>query len=464
MLLNPNLKDFWRTKADVRVLKGGRASSKTWDCAGIAIYLAANYKLKFLCMRQFQNKIQESVYSILLIQIERMGYQSEFDIQKTTIVHKRTGSSFHFYGVNRNIAEIKGFEGADIGWIEEAEGLTKEQWSIIEPTLRKEGAQAWILYNPKFVNDFVETFTHDPANGVIVRHINYPENPFLSDTMLRKINRMKEQDYEEYEHIYLGVPLSDDDKVVIKRSWVEVAIDAHIKLGIEPRGKKRIGFDIADDGGDMNATTEAHGLLATDTDEWKGLEDKLLESCQRAYRRAADTKSDITYDSIGVGATAGSKFAELNKTTFGEGRYVIDNHVGYTKFNAGSSVMFPEKEYQPGVKNKDHFANLKAQAWWMVADRFRNTYNAVTKGMQYEQDELISISSECSHLQKLIRELSTPYRDFDGNGRVKVESKADLKKRDIESPNIADSFIMAFAPVEPQGSGLVFGRGRRSRR
>ena len=75
MKLNPALKTFWRTKADTRLLKGGRASTKTWDTAGIAVFLSSQYKLKFLCMRQFQNKIQESVYSILVLQIERFGMQ-----------------------------------------------------------------------------------------------------------------------------------------------------------------------------------------------------------------------------------------------------------------------------------------------------------------------------------------------------------------------------------------------------
>ena len=29
------------------------------------------------------------------------------------------------------------------------------------------------------------------------------------------------------------------------------------------------------------------------------------------------------------------------------------------------------------------FSNIKAQAWWMVADRFRNTFNAVKRGMKF---------------------------------------------------------------------------------
>ncbi len=444
--LNPALKDFWRTKADIRVLRGGRASSKTWDAAGVAVYLAANYRLKFLCMRQFQNKIQESVYAILCIQIEKLGYQSEFDILKTSIVHKVTGSSFHFYGIHRNINEIKGFEGADIGWIEEAEGLTKEQWSVIEPTLRKEGAQAWILFNPKLINDFVMTnFTHDPENGVIVRHINYTENPFISETMLRKINRLKESDPEEYEHIYLGVARADDDRVVIKLSWIMAAIDAHKKLGITPSGIARLGYDIADSGEDMNATVSAKGMLAINCDEWKGAEDELLKSCSRAYQSAEELKAMITYDCIGVGASAGGKFAEINQA-----RTPFENEwLKYERFNAGSGVIQPEQKYgDTGIANKDFFSNLKAQAWWLIADRFRNTYNAVTKGESFSEDQLIAISSDMPMLDKLTRELSTPRRDYDNVGRVKVESKKDLAKRDVKSPNLADAFVMAFSPRE----------------
>lgn len=454
--LNPALKDFWQTKADNKILKGGRASSKTWDCAGFAIFLACNYTVKFLCVRQFQNKIKESVYANLIIQIERFGLQDEFSILKTEIVHKYTKSSFHFYGIHRNIAEIKGFEGADICWIEEGEGLTKEQWSIIEPTLRNDGAECWILYNPRLVSDFVETF--HTSEGTIVRHINYDENPFLSDTMLRKINRLKEQDYEEYEHIYLGVPRKDDDNVVIKRSHIEAAIDAHIKLGIAPIGNKQSGFDVADSGSDLCSHVVVHDIVAVWGEHWKAKEDELLESCTRVYSKALSFDSEITYDSIGVGASCGAKFKELNDERKTEPGY---REIKYKKFIAGAAVVNPDEYYvdtdEEKITNKDFFENLKAQAWWLVAERFRNTYNAVTKGHEFKKSELISISSDMPNLSNLITELSTPRRKFSKKGKVMVESKEDLAKRDIPSPNDADAFIMCYAPQEEQESyGSIF--------
>jgi phage terminase large subunit len=84
-------------------------------------------------------------------------------------------------------------------------------------------------------------------------------------------------------------------------------------------------------------------------------------------------------------------------------------------------VNEPDYEYI-GIPNKDFFANLKAQAWWLVADRFRNTFNAVKNGEQYPVDELISIDSSCPLLEKLAGTYH-PHRDFDKNGRVMVESK-----------------------------------------
>lgn len=447
--LNPALRSFWRTKADIKILKGGRSSTKTWDAAGMAVFLASNYTLKFLCMRQFQNKIAESVYAVLVIQMRRFGIEHEFEILRNVIRHRATGSEFHFYGIHRNIREIKGFEGADIGWIEEGEGLTKEQWTIIEPTLRKEGAEAWILYNPRLVSDYVETFHHDPENGVIVRHINYDENPFISETMRRKIERLKTLDYDEYEHIYLGVPRKDDEMALIKRTWIEAAIDAHIALGIEPEGSKRIGYDIADSGKDLNAQVYVHGIVTLWGENWKGGEDELLKSTTRVYNKAIPLGAEVTYDSIGVGAMAGAKFQELNDEREAEG---LIGKIRYSKFIAGGKVVDPDGLYidtdDEKISNRDFFSNVKAQAWWLVADRFRNTYNAVRKGEKFKTEDLISISSDMPGLATLITQLSIVRRDFDTAGRVKVESKKDLSKREVDSPNDADAFIMAYAPVE----------------
>jgi phage terminase large subunit len=444
--LNPALKEFWKTKARNKILYGGRASSKSWDAAGIAVCLASNYKVKFLCVRQIQNKIADSVYSLLKIQIDRFGLRSQFEILKNTIIHKQTKSEFLFYGLWRSVDEIKSIESVDILWSEESHGLTEEQWDILEPTIRKEGSECWIIFNPNLRSDFVyKKFIINTPPDTELRHINYTENPFLSETMLKIINDVKNDDFEKYEHLYLGKAKSNDEESIIKLSWIESAIDAHKKLGIDLKGKKQIGYDVADSGGDTCAVVLSHGIVARASKEWNASSDELEKSAYSVFGMAIKNDCCIVYDSVGVGASCGSMFKSMNERK--------KKKIKYDKFNAGEKVQKPKSYYQDQIKNKDMFSNLKAQYWWKISDRFRNTHNAIKNGKKYEEEELISIDSSFQNLEKLKEELSIVKKDIDSMGRVKVESKKDLASRGIKSPNIADAFIMAF--YNPNRGGLL---------
>lgn len=431
--LNPTLSDFWRNKKPYKLLKGGRFSSKTQDAGGMAAFLARNYTVRFLCLRQFQNRITDSVYTVVKEKIEAAGWSHEFDIGVSTIRHKVTGSEFLFYGIARNIEEIKGVEGVDICWIEEGEGLTKAQWTIIDPTIRKQGSNVWILWNPHLITDFVQAeLPKLLGDDCVIRHINYTENPFLSDTAKDKAERLKLADFEAYQHIYLGLPLSNDDAAVIKFAWIDAAIDAHIKLNLDFSGAKTVGYDVADSGADNNAVASFNGAICEQIDEWHAPEDELIQSAKRAWSMTKG--GNLIYDSIGVGAQVGSTLKETGVKQ------------GYYKFNAAGAVVNPEREYAHKIKNKDKFENLKAQAWQDVADRFRNTYNAVTKGEIYEASDLISISSSISKIEQLKLELSTPRKRYSKRGLDMVETKDELAKRSISSPNLADAFIMGACP------------------
>ena len=441
-ILNPNLKGFYETKGKrYFVLYGGRGSSKTYHTAGFLVYLSRTVKARFLCVRQFQSRISDSVKTVIEEMIDNVGVRDEYRITDTEIEHKVTGSKFSFLGIQRNLREIKGIAGVDMLWIEEAEDLTQEQFEVIAPTIRSDNSKIIIVFNPRFATDWIyKNFITNPPPSALVRKINYDENPFVSQTMLDEIEEMKVNDYERYQHIYLGEPDNNDDQAVIKRSHILAAIDGHKKLGIEPSGIKRIGFDVADSGEDACATILSHGNVAIGCDLWKAKEDELLKSCTRVFHSAVEHDAKIIYDAIGVGAMAGAQFNVLNSN-----KYMIRHE----KFLAGGAVVKPDYLYAgTRVKNKDYFKNVKSQAWWLISDRFRNTYNAVVNGQKFDPDDLIFIDSSMPHLQSLVDELSIPRRDFGHDGKVKVESKEDLKKRDIKSPNLADAFIKEMLPKE----------------
>lgn len=441
MKLNPKLKNFWKTKAKVKVLYGGRASSKTEDTAGILIYLASKYKLKIACVRKFQSNIKQSVYSVIKKKVINDEYFKPFFDFTDTSIKTKAGSEFLFLGWERNTDQIKGLDDVDIMWIEEGHTLTEEQWLIIKPTilLRKDNAMVIIVFNPNLETDFAyNNFVINRNEGALVQEINYYDNPFLPESALELINKEKEELEDNlFNHIYLGFPKSESELAFIKKAWINACIDAHIKLGIDVRGKKALGYDIADAGNDYCATVAIHGILTTEIREWKAKEDELEQSAEKAFDQADDIGADLIYDCIGVGASAGSTFKRLNKEK--------NKQVVYVKFDAGDAVANPEREYKTNRKNKDHFENLKAQSWQIVADRMLATYKAVVKGEEFDEDDIISISSDCKLLDKLKTELSSPLKDESKRGLVKVESKDDMKKRGVPSPNIADAFIMAYS-------------------
>jgi len=443
--MNRKLKRVWFKPKRLKLVHGGRASSKSYDFATALAHMGSQIQLKIVVARQFQNSIAQSAKSLIESRIEALGLSDQYDFQRSVTLDKVTGTEYLYYGIARNLQEIKSLDGVDIFVIEEAGKLTKEQWEIIEPTIRKNGSEIWIIFNPDLATDFVWSLvTNPPANSTIVQ-INYPDNPFLSETMLTVINDAKKRlPDEDFNHIYLGVPRTDDQLSFIKPSWLRACVDAHIVLDFKPVGTKRLGFDIADAGEDTSALAEADGNLLLSLEEWASSEDQLLESVKHAYNRALELKARLVPDVIGVGAAAVPKIIELNEARMAIALPTVE----YGKFHAGERPS--DDAYQDEFTCAEFFTNKKAEAWGKLADRARNTFvlrRAIERGDEdlpsFQPEELMSISSEMECFEKLILELSGPRKIIDLAGRTMVEKKADMKKRGLPSPNLADAVVIA---------------------
>lgn len=436
-MANPYFKTLIR-KARYKVLYGGRGSGKSYFLAELAVEVSRRIGTVILCAREFQGSLDDSVYQLLIETIERLGYADEFDILKSTITHKGTGAKFVFYGIKNNVTKIKSIQGVGVCWVEEAEAVTKNSWDVLIPSIRGDkNAEIWVSFNPKnILDDTYQRFIVHPPKDSIVLKANYDINPHFADTpLLADMLECKERDEDLYRHIWLGEPVADSELAIIKPSWIEAAIDAHEKLGFSAAGRRILGFDVADEGDDANATVLRHGSVVTDMQQWRGQD--VIYSADKVYLYAQEQNIDrIVYDNIGVGAGVKAQFRRKN------------GKVQTLGFNAGGAVYKPDAKYTDDKRNRDMFANIKAQAWWMVRDRFYKTWRAVHHGDSYPEDQLISLSSSLHELEYLTAELSRPQVDYDQNGRVKAESKKDMKKRGIPSPNRADALVMAFAPVQ----------------
>jgi phage terminase large subunit len=187
------------------VLYGGRDSSKSHSVARLLVIKSMQEKCLILCTRYIQKSIATSSYALIVKIIHEYGFEKEFDIIATEIRCLRTGSVFQFEGLYQNLDNIKSKEGVKYCWVEEARTISYDAWRILIPTLRMEGSQFFITFNPDQTTDPVYDLfiTHQHPEALVIK-IDYHENPFLSTTSKTEIEYMRLNNPEDFKWIYGG--------------------------------------------------------------------------------------------------------------------------------------------------------------------------------------------------------------------------------------------------------------------
>lgn len=205
-------------------------------------------------------------------------------------------------------------------------------------------------------------------------------------------------------------------------------------------------MDVADEGRDKNACSLRYGILLNDVQEWSGKGSDIYDSVVKVFGLCDDFGADeFRFDEGGLGAGVRGDARAINELREAEGICQITA----TPFRGSGSVFHPENEAVPGDNgkparlNKDFFVNAKAQGGWHLRKLFRNTFRAL-QGMEYDPDEIISISSTMENKDRLLMELSQPTWSKNATGKILVDKQPDGTK----SPNLADSVMIAYAPME----------------
>ena len=196
--------EFLFAPARYKVLYGGRGGAKSWGVARYLLIAAGQRKMRVLCAREFQASISESVHALLSEQIGELGLSHLYEIQKTAIIGKN-GSEFLFAGLRHNIASIKSKEGVDVVWVEEAQTVSKASWDTLIPTIRKDGSEIIVTFNPELDTDETyRRFVKNPPPGAVVRKINWSENPWFPDVLRAEKDHLKETDPDAYLTVWEG--------------------------------------------------------------------------------------------------------------------------------------------------------------------------------------------------------------------------------------------------------------------
>lgn len=189
-----------------KVVYGGRGSTKSWSIARALLGLGSDRRLRILCAREIQKSIDQSVHLLLSDQIKLLQLEHFYKITNTQITGIN-GTEISFSGLSDiTAASLKSYEGVDIVWVEEAQAVTKKSWDTLIPTIRKDGSEIWVSFNPELDTDetYIRFVVNPPPNS-IVKFINYLDVPeFFPRVLEQERLHCKIVSPDDYDTIWEG--------------------------------------------------------------------------------------------------------------------------------------------------------------------------------------------------------------------------------------------------------------------
>jgi hypothetical protein len=288
--------------------------------------------------------------------------------------------------------------------IEEASGIEDVIFETAGGALTGENAMVLMCGNPTRTSGYFYRAFHENRQSWRCYHVPCSASSRVSKSYAEEIAR----EYGENSNVYRvrvdrEFPLSEDD-AVIPLGLVEAAVGREV----HPNDMAMVwGLDVARFGDDSTALAKRRGnVLVEPVKERRKLD--LMQSAGWIAREWEQTPIDkrpaaINVDVIGLGAGVVDRLREMGLPVRG--------------VNVGEAASVDEKR----------FMRLRDELWFRVRDWFD--------------------ARDCTIVRDdgLISELVAPKYKIESSGKIKVESKDDMKKRGIKSPNKADAFCLTFA-------------------
>jgi len=196
-----------RTKKRYRVLKGGRGGAKSEFVAGDYLIESLEGYHKYLCTREVQKSIAESVYATIEKVAFRMGIHEEFEWLKISITAKSTRSLFIFGGLSgQTVESLKSIPDVDRCWVEEGQSVSSSSWGILKPTVfRNPGAVITVTMNPRLESDAIYAdLVGSGREDVEIVTVNLDDNPWATAEQKAERDYDYRRDAIEAEHVWGG--------------------------------------------------------------------------------------------------------------------------------------------------------------------------------------------------------------------------------------------------------------------
>jgi len=295
---------------------------------------------------------------------------------------------------------LQGFHAPNLLFvIDEASGVAEQIFEVAEGALSTEGARVIMTSNPTRTDGYFYRSQTRERKYWDCLHFNCLDSHLVSDDYPKSMADRYGEESTVYHVRVLGEFPDSSDDTVIPLHYIEAAVGRDTDYPMSP---KIAGLDVARKGDDATAITVTQGNKIIYLDRWYN---KDLMSTVGRVKALYDEKvfHKVQVDAIGVGAGVADRLAELGVPT--------------VLVNVAESTAYKEK-----------YSRLRDELWWT--------------GREFFQDLSCCIDPDIKWLDELIGELSSVKYDFASNGKLKVESKEEMKKRGEHSPNLADSFLL----------------------
>lgn len=212
---------------------------------------------------------------------------------------------------------------------------------------------------------------------------------------------------------------------VIPLGWVTQAVarwhDIHDGLGQRAPGGVRVtGVDVARTGVDQTCLAHRHGEYVSIVEKMRITD--TMEVANQVAAHLHEPGSSAVIDVIGIGSGVYDRVRQMKSRA-----EVVGTPI---PFNASKQAQRRDRLGQ------FHFFNDRAAAWWNLRERLDPAFGSQ---LAIPDDE------------ELIEELCAPKYDLYANGRLKIESKDQIKARIGRSTDSADALIQAFWIDGPGG-------------
>lgn len=287
---------------------------------------------------------------------------------------------------------------------DEASGLPQAVIDAMSGSLADPMATMVLIGNPvRTSGQFFDAF-HTLRGLWTTFHVSSFGHPNVSAEDIEAKRQEYGEDSNRFRVRVLGEFPTGDDDTVIPFELMEAALHRDVRpLHVRPIW----GVDCARFGNDTSALAQRVGnSLLKPVEERKGWDTMRVTGWVKAEWDATEPSkqpTEILVDVIGIGAGVCDRLIELKLPARG--------------INVSESAsVFSER-----------YLNMRAELWF--------------KGRDWLAQKDCNLAGD----ESLGAELVAPRFKYTSNGKIQVESKDDMKKRGVASPNKADAFLLTLA-------------------